>query len=517
MNWYHWVLAVILVASSAGGHEPPAPNDDNCEVKTQPSVGLAEVDLQAIPVSPSDGQSQFVCLADLDSLVLRLDASPLGCELVDCCPGCPSTFPIDVRLVVDPGGLGTVHLRVTGLAVDQFLHLGSAADSVSRGAVWVTAPVGESLFRGYTRRRDAAAVVTPVVVFDSVAIATATAGAAAGGSIGEVSISIEQKIEAHTLSSHNYLVRLGDCPRPAGTGDRFRVTNNDGEDHAVVFIDAQTPSGCVDDGVFTVATERAVNNFVNVTAGCRSEVAIFSDDDAVQVVEDVAVWTDAAGDLFTGDLSQPRWQVPVSIKVVVPSRMRGKTLKRARDDLRHADHLYNVNHSGIDLLSLKSVGIVPDKAEAALTQSVLKKVVEQWDCEYLDNLIPNLSDYDPKVLNVFYVDEQLTGLRCSSYETILIGTLAQPATLAHELGHEFALNHTDWVDEDDDGICDFTQRNIMWAEVSGRDSFTEGQSFRMNLDSTSALNDIPVRTTGPIRTCPDDPASKECIWIAKDG
>jgi hypothetical protein len=56
----------------------------------------------------------------------------------------------------------------------------------------------------------------------------------------------------------------------------------------------------------------------------------------------------------------------------------------------------------------------------------------------------------------------------------------------------------------------------MWSVgISGRDNFTIGQAFRMNLNPGSALNVFGPRS-GPTRNCADGTIDSDCPDITLD-
>ena len=82
--------------------------------------------------------------------------------------------------------------------------------------------------------------------------------------------------------------------------------------------------------------------------------------------------------------------------------------------------------------------------------------------------------------------------------------------LAHELGHDLALEHID------DRVADFDPTNIMHSASNIREFLTEGQLFRAHLRQNSALNLVYGARPGlPIRNCDRDTLTLDCPSIAK--
>ena len=82
--------------------------------------------------------------------------------------------------------------------------------------------------------------------------------------------------------------------------------------------------------------------------------------------------------------------------------------------------------------------------------------------------------------------------------------------LAHELGHDFALEHVD------DLTAAFDTANVMHSASNVRRYLTEGQTFRAHLRSNSALNSVYGMRSGlPVRDCDRDTPALGCPAIAR--
>jgi hypothetical protein len=87
---------------------------------------------------------------------------------------------------------------------------------------------------------------------------------------------------------------------------------------------------------------------------------------------------------------------------------------------------------------------------------------------------------------------------------------AGDALLAHEIGHDFGLEHIDTL------VGDFDQTNVMYSASDVRQYFTEGQLFRAHLAPLSALNAVyPDRKGQPQRYCAQAASDSLCPPIAK--
>ena len=82
--------------------------------------------------------------------------------------------------------------------------------------------------------------------------------------------------------------------------------------------------------------------------------------------------------------------------------------------------------------------------------------------------------------------------------------------LAHELGHDFGLEHID------DLTSTFNSANLMHSASNTRQFLTEGQTFRAHLRPNSAINQLfGLRPGQPTRNCDRDTLTLDCPAIAK--
>ena len=93
---------------------------------------------------------------------------------------------------------------------------------------------------------------------------------------------------------------------------------------------------------------------------------------------------------------------------------------------------------------------------------------------------------------------------------VAIAAGAGSELLAHELGHDFGLEHID------DLVADFDDTNIMHSASNFRQFLTEGQMFRAHLRSNSAINQVyGLRPGLPLRDCDRDTQSVQCPAIRR--
>src|SRR6185295_8768258 len=70
------------------------------------------------------GGIQRFCIPEVGPLpTLQIEPIPIGCEIVDCCPGCPAAGPIEWRINVDSKALAGAELRFERVGQDALKQL----------------------------------------------------------------------------------------------------------------------------------------------------------------------------------------------------------------------------------------------------------------------------------------------------------------------------------------------------------------------------------------------------------
>lgn len=125
-------------------------------------------------------------------------------------------------------------------------------------------------------------------------------------------------------------------------------------------------------------------------------------------------------------------------------------------------------------------------------------------------------------VNVYYVDRvnfgngfaTTNGVWCGN-DTIAMGRNASDHLAVHEVGHGFALAHTNGIP------AHFDTTNVMHNASNDREFLTEGQSFRAHLNAGSVINltynlrpGLPTRACGGTSLVATDtcPAVQKRIW-----
>jgi hypothetical protein len=297
-------------------------------------------------------------------------------------------------------------------------------------------------------------------------------------------------------------------PPSTATSDTLTLLSNDSGDEAVILFDGRRGGACENDRILRAGSVVDMAS-VEADGACNAEVTVFSDDDAVVFVNSVSPpWTDAFGDNVVVDLSRPLFEVPLTIWIVTPDpTIQASYQARAAADVARARQLYNTLNTGIgfDYDPSTDLRIVSDPTQVAAIVTAVNGVVTSGLCS------TGAITGDPSIrqagrLNVYYATVTgLNGFECDNGGVIVMFTTANNETLSHEIGHAFDMRH--YAAGSD---------NIMWSSgITGRNNFTIGQAFRMNLNPRSALNVFGPRS-GPTRDCADTAITSTCPDITLD-
>jgi hypothetical protein len=459
--------------------------------------------------------NRYLCIQDLDRPFL-LPPIPVGCVSIDCCPGCPGREAIAWRIRLGGDAIESMVLEFEGLPA------GSGARMTLEGdARWVDErrleiKPGVTFVRGLPRD-----------VGGRSPVALSRVGRVRSGperirdAAGAFDFSVEQFVGLVRVNEIQFRYRIIDCRRPPLTPlsapDVVRLDYNASNDNGIVLLDARRDIGCVNDEVWRGTGSIPIGNALT-NSTCRSEVIVFSNHSAVQLLlSSVTAWTDTAGDLLPVPLT-PLLQMPVAIYVVRgPFTGTGGSGygDAASDHVARANDLYGPMNCGLALQP-----VIVDATGNPNASSLLV-----GKCSQAASLRQQIG-FAPGKLNVYYISDVLRedtstsvrGATCGlvltsptpdDWNTILVSTLyADAETLAHEVGHALSLAHTNTNP-------DVPATNLMNGAGTGRNSLTEGQCFRVNVNPRSALN-VNGPRTGPTRSCPDTVTSPECPALSLD-
>lgn len=423
-------------------------------------------------------------------LIERLPV-PVGCEVVDCCPGCPGPEPLDWRIRVDETRFSGVRIQVEGMSAEQLrkLKIKGKAEISEKGIIQVGA--GETVISGFPNQMKG---LTPVAFITPIANQKQAAMDSVNSDETDAGFQIDQLLGPYVVNNFRSRFVLVPCLGGGGSGDTLELTNNTSNDSAIAVLDHRT-SGCNNDVIERLTTSEGLGNILS-NGSCRSSVSVFSDDNAMSYEPDVTTWTDSTGDVHTVDLDG-MIVVPVSVWLADDD-----FTARAQNDFANANFLYNQNNVGIQFEPSYEVyeddegadGTIGTWCPTAATVGNLQS--SDW--------------YTANQLNVYYVDSAFTGVNCGADRNLnFLGTTANLGSLPHEIGHAYGLRPSgSWGHTN--GVAGFGNQNIMWGGGPGtRDHFSVGQSFRINTDSTSMLNSNGDRS-GPTETCLPNASSNIC-------
>lgn len=406
---------------------------------------------------------------------------PIGCELIDCCPGCPAGAPIDMEIKVSGRGVRNAEVkfsagpgssRPTRLAKDSTRVKGIPGSS------------RENLVTGELR-------LTPDVEY--LKKAAAKHAGQQPRELATVRVEIAQRLTGYAVQENRFSVAFHHCGHsPAKPRqDEIRLRRLEGGQAAVTLIDARqqleifvpgrpsiAASTCTNDWLVANGGLAGVGNLLE-RDGCNSEVAVFSRGNAFHFLENLAFWTSQRETLEIS-LDRPL-KVPLTVWLVATGSRAG-----AEGDVAEANRIFSRHRAGFEL-----VATYVDAANLA----AIWPAPGQWCSWVIQN------HYVRDQLNAYYIDDiPLGGAVGYNCGPIFVDThYAGHRVLAHEIGHSMGLAPAnDHYSQPNSGDPN-PQANLMfWAD--GGDQLTLGQAFRINMESFSALNRLNLRT-GPTRDC----------------
>ena len=423
---------------------------------------------------------------------------PVGCEVVDCCPGCPGPGFLDWKIRIDKTVIQGATLRFEGLSKKSLsqLKIRGEAKITDNGEILLGS--GEISISGLPNEIKGQVPVG----FISPLIANSFGSPDRDEADTDGGIQIVQYRDRFPVNTFRSRYVAIPCFRPPSTlpTDKLVLNNNTSVDNAIAMLDYRT-SDCKNDRIKRTTQTVNLGNILSKGA-CRSTVSIFSDDNAMSYEPSVTTWTNSPGDTHTVNL-QPIITVPVSVWVA-----NNTLLTTAQNDFANANMLYNQNNVGVQFNP--TYNNFSGNAAAAAT-------IGTW-CPTAAT-VGNLQGsawYTANTLNIYYVNSAFTGVNCGQDRNInFLGTIANLGSLPHEIGHAYGLRPSASAGHTN-GVAGFGNNNIMWGGGPGtRDTFTVGQSFRLNTDTTSMLNANGDRT-GSTETCLPNVSNSICPELSLD-
>lgn len=445
----------------------------------------------------------------LDDFIVELDEPfiPVGCEVIDCCPGCPGPGFIDWRINVEGNLASNVDIKFSNMPKSAFKNLKIKGNGFVQKDGSIRVGQGQTIISGLPTVDKQPVIAIPKFRIQSkeeLSKELAKERRLEKQPVAELKFSVEQMIGSYVVNEYIFVgsIRLCYDFEPVPRNDTVDLNNNALADNAVVLLDGRRTNGCVNDEVWRGTNIINVANVLQKNT-CTAETIVFSDDDAMQLRENVNIWTNAAGDKQIVDQTPDLLQMPVTVWVMQGTFANTQT--RVTNDLARAVQMYNDMNCGITF----QTAAINDEVNNANTAGLINA-----NCSQANNLRNNIG-FTNNNLNVYYLNNPgARGWWCGN-NTIIIGAGADNESLAHEFGHAFTLQHTNNLDTNGDGTNDFANTNLMVTGGTGRTTITEGQCFRSNVNPTSYVNDSGIRTA-PTRTCNSTTISSACPDMALD-
>lgn len=423
---------------------------------------------------------------------------PVGCEAVDCCPGCPGPPDfLEWRIRVERGLTQGVQIAFEGGDPRAMSAVKLRGNIKREGNVLIAGP-GESFISGLPNARKGNVAVATVKMLG----AKQEAASFDSDKDANAGVQIDQLSGQFIVNRFSSSFQLVPCRTVTPTiTDNIRLTSNTASDNAVILSDFRRTSGCQNDVVHRAVTQRSVGSVV-LNGACNSDVTVFSDDNAMSLQTNVTTWTNSGGDLHTVNLAG-MLTAPVTVWLATPG-----VLARAQGDVANANLLYNTNNVGVRFNA--TFNDVSGNNNAVNTIGGTA-----GDCNTAGGLA-GTAFFTPGRLNIYYVNGAFTGVNCGANRNVsFIGTTANIASLPHEIGHAYALRPSNSGGHTN-GLAGFGNNNIMFGGgPATRDSFSVGQAFRINVSDISQLNLNGTRT-GTTRTCAPLTTSTICPALALD-
>jgi len=452
----------------------------------------------------SECQAQYkvrdrICIADVRKAppVLPANPIPIGCELVDCCPGCPGGGQIEWRVSIEGKILSGAEIALQGLSAEQLGRVKAQRGRVDQGRLQLRP--GVTTIQGLPRssgERSPVAALRPI--FDP----RVAADLPPGQNQPAGQIVVQQLLDNVVINNFDWKIFIRPCERPPvpplPRHDIVKIDGLQAGEQAIVMLDVRKTGGCHDgsagagsEWVFPSTGVTLHENLLPQGACPNSEVAVFSKNHFMQL-EPITTWTNALGDLHTVTL-QPLKDVAVHIWVFDDANptVAQQRVDTAQQHIDLATQIYGDQRAGVRFVpTIRKV--------ASSDQQTVRNGINSNGTTCLNVATFNGTGfYTPNTLNVYYVDKTFRGKNCAiapspplctsdattyppgDANITFIGTTAATTSLAHEIGHAFGLRPAA-CDGHTENRTDIATDNLMNAlGADERKTLTLGQIFRM--------------------------------------
>jgi hypothetical protein len=285
---------------------------------------------------------------------------------------------------------------------------------------------------------------------------------------------------------------------PAVADDQVILSNTSGNDNGILVVgQGASPvtyaSFTSQTGTFSVGQLTAAKN--------NNEVAAFTSGRAVAVQTNVG-WS-GKGDVVNVPLTGPI-EIAVTVWVVGGTYQAQHDL--AVDMSLSATQIWKDERMGVAFSSFDIRDATANPAAVQDFAGCLAKTSLQVNIGKDANRI---NVYMFKTVEQKYGHGDACGI---GGDFVAIASASGPALLAHEIGHDFGLEHID------DLTGAFDETNVMHSASDTRQFFTEGQLFRAHMTPLSALNRADVyaaRAGQPTQACPLAASDEFCPPVAR--
>ena len=279
------------------------------------------------------------------------------------------------------------------------------------------------------------------------------------------------------------------------SSDKVVLSNSAGNEHGLL-VDGQNDSGHVND-----RKRLSANTTISVgeltSSASTNDIIAFSKGRPVAIKEN-AGWT--TGDDTESISFSNKINVPVTVWIVKGPFNDKRT--KAIDACIYTTGRFNVERLGVGFSEFEII----DKTSMS-NASDFYHFPSSADPQDWKNAVGWKSDR----VNIYYIEtvsgSATTGRAVNFTNFVVLGQNFGDIAVVHEIGHSYSARHK--------SSPDFNDECIMWPFYDTTDPweyFSEGELFRMHVNSTSAINSVyNARTSQPTRSCVGNVSSDECV------